>query len=289
MFIRHILSFLPSHCKCLVLRYSTRALDTEMENLRYMKNSLWGLGEERFKTGTTHVNCYEYLRDPGQTSGHAVENNSILVDWNEIDGIVRDFGTPEFADQASGAIYRYANIEEDKCSQCLRIADEVSTFPVQALSHCLACMASWPSEVQQSLTVRDMVGQIDKTCQERLTEGLIDSAEDQLRMAFMWEALPFHSKCEFPATVLRNLAPQIPEESSISLLVSFLLLASYVQPRTLTDIKVQNIEKTILSATASMAQTELISSYSGLKYLNCGQESLLIKTYLEKHFGLRLA
>ena len=34
MFIRHILSFLPSHCKCLVLRYSTRALDTEMENLR---------------------------------------------------------------------------------------------------------------------------------------------------------------------------------------------------------------------------------------------------------------
>merc|ERR1711874_842323 len=108
-------------------------------------------------------------------------------------------------------------------------------------------------------------------------------------MAFMWESLPFHSNCKFPATILRSLSYKIPEECSISLLVSFLLLASFVQPRTLTDIKIQNIEKFILSSTASLAQTELISSYSGLKYLNCGQESQLIKTYLEKHFGLRLA
>ena len=52
----------------------------------------------------------------------------LIEDWNDIHGVAKDFGTPEFADHMSGHIFMQGTPIEDKCSKCVRIGDLFHLF-----------------------------------------------------------------------------------------------------------------------------------------------------------------
>lgn len=264
---------------------SSTSSTLELENLRYLARALWALGEERSITGKTNGNIYRHFREEKQ-GNQTITPTHNLADWTQIDGIIRDFGIPEMADHISGAFYRFANIEEDRCSQCIRIADSVKNFSIDELKYCLNTMAWWSSEVQNSSSVRDVIKNLDLTCIDRLA-SLHFSLEDQLRMGFQWETLWFQSNCQFPHAVLCSMSPFVAK-SSLPVLISFLLLSAFVKPTSPLDIDMRDVEQKLVSSGAFLGQSELLAAYMGAKHLNQGQEPTTLKLYLEQHFGLRL-
>jgi len=270
--------------------FSSHAHNTELENLRYLSRALWALGEERSITGKTMTNLYRHFREEQQVK-LSVAPTQNLEDWTQIDQIIREFGIPEMADHISGAFYRFANIEEDRCSQCIRIADSVSKFSIDELKHCLNTMAWWSSEVENSSSVRDIVKQLDLTCIDRLA-SLHFSLEDQLRVGFQWETLWFSCSCSFPSHMLVSLSSTLSTvpQPQLPVLVSFLLLAAFTKPQSNLHLDTEALEDKLLVGEHELvpAQAELVAAYMGLKQLNQGEHPTKLKRHLEQNFGLRL-
>lgn len=78
--------------------------------------SLYKLGEMRQLSGETLTNAYHHFREVkgGRHYFHEEPPPSERVaEFLEISGMIAEYGTPEMADQMSGAIYMHASLTED--------------------------------------------------------------------------------------------------------------------------------------------------------------------------------
>ena len=91
-----------------------------------------------------------------------------MKDFLEIHEVSLNYGRPETADQMSGSMYLHAGVEEDKCSQCLRLADQIHALSINDLSICLSKINWWSSEAGYSLALREILEKLDNACVDRL-------------------------------------------------------------------------------------------------------------------------
>merc|ERR1719342_1694026 len=202
-----------------------------------------------------------------------------MKDFLEVHDATLNFGSPEICDQMSGAIYLHANISEDKCSQCLRLAAEViPRHSINQLLSCLTQMNWWGSEASHSLALSEIVKSVDNTCVDRLNSQHF-SLSDQLRLAYQWQSLIFTPKAEpkFPKSMIESFPTNTILQCSLPLLVSWLLLVSSIKPNNLKLKKsssmsqlASDIDQHIESGCTMMmlSETELVACYQGLQILS---------------------
>lgn len=263
----------------------------QLETLRHTSRSLFRLGTMRLAADKTATNTYLHFTDPTVVS-ETMLGEEKLVDFKEIHSVVLNYGRPEVADQMSGAIYMHANMEEDKCSQCLRLADDARNYSINQLQFCLSSMSWWSSEAKDSLILTDLVHSLDITCIDRLN-SLHFSLEDQMRLAYKWRCLLFAPPAKFPLEMLSAMSPFVLQ-SSLPVLVSFLLLLS-TEPleEDKTDL-MKNLTGTevahkLTPAISLLAEAELLACFLGIRRLGGeGEEIEVIGKYLESKFGYRL-
>ena len=141
--------------------------------LKTTSKSLYKLGYQRYAADKASSNLYEHFGEPTavkkcvETDGSA-ENWKTLKDFLEIHEVTLNYGRPETADQMSGSMYLHAGVEEDKCSQCLRLADQIHAFSINDLSICLSKINWWSSEAGYSLALREILDKLDNACVDRL-------------------------------------------------------------------------------------------------------------------------
>ena len=141
--------------------------------LKTTSKSLYKLGFMRYAADKASSNLYEHFGEPtavkklAETNSSA-ENWKVLKDFLEIHEVTLNYGRPETADQMSGSMYLHAGVEEDKCSQCLRLADQIHAFSINDLSICLSKINWWSSEAGYSLALREILDKLDNACVDRL-------------------------------------------------------------------------------------------------------------------------
>ena len=118
----------------------------------------------------TADNVYHHFAEPTELINVKQEKyQERLADFYEIDEATLNFGSPETCDQMSGAIYLHANIAEDKCSQCLRLAaDKIPHMSIHELLICLTRINYWSSQAEHSLALKEITKSLDNTCMDRL-------------------------------------------------------------------------------------------------------------------------
>ena len=141
--------------------------------LKTISKSLHKLGYMRFAADKASSNLYEHFDEPtvvkiANTEIAETESCQTLKDFLEIHDVTLNYGRPETADQMSGSMYLHAGVEEDKCSMCLRLADQLHTLSINDLSVCLAKINWWSSEAGYSLALREILDKLDNTCVDRL-------------------------------------------------------------------------------------------------------------------------
>ena len=271
---------------CLVLRSRTllgcqkvsmniKNSDSSARNysFRNTASSLYDIGLKRFEANKTSENLYQHFAEP--TVLHDVKNQchqDQMKDFLEIHDATLNFGSPETCDQMSGAIYLHANISEDKCSQCLRLASEViPRYSINQLLSCLLLMNWWSSEAGHSLALSEIVKSLDTTCVDRLNSQHF-SLSDQLRLAYQWQSLIFTPKAEpkFPKSMIESFPTDTILQCSLPLLVSWLLLVSSTKPNNLklsssVSQLASDIDQHIESGCTMMmiSETELVACYQG--------------------------
>merc|ERR1740131_742791 len=140
-----------------------------------------------------------------------------MKEFLDIHDVTLSYGRPETADQMSGSMYLHAGVEEDKCSQCLRISDQIHSFSINDLSICLSKINWWSSEAGQSLALREILEKLDAACVDRL-HSLHFPLKDQLRLCYQWQSLMFTFSPHFPRLMLSSMVPPSTSVPSISLL-----------------------------------------------------------------------
>ena len=110
MFLRRQLSFLNKVVNIRLFHDGSQAENT----LKTVSSALFTVGKERFEAEKTSENVYQHFMEPTLPLNHS---DSDLEDFKEIHSVILNFGSPEMADQMSGAIYMHASMSEDKCSQ----------------------------------------------------------------------------------------------------------------------------------------------------------------------------
>jgi len=241
----------------------------------------------RFASEKTATNVYEHFAEPTIFSfGEEKEISEKLKDFEEIHSVTVNFGSPEVADQMSGSIYMHASMEEDKCSQCLRLAEGIQNYSIRDLSMCLTLMGWWSSQAGNSLALRDLVTGLDQACIDRLA-SIHFSMQDKLRLGYQWQCLMFTHKAQFPIEMLHSMCPSV-SQSSLPVLVSFLLILSSVDlgDKEFTVIGQEMVEK-LEPALPFLSESELVAIYAGLRRLGAGQEEL-VRRVLQTKYGYRL-
>ena len=141
--------------------------------LKTISKSLHKLGYLRFADDKASSNLYEHFDEPtvvkiATTEGAETESCQTLKDFLEIHEVTLNYGRPETADQMSGSMYLHAGVEEDKCSMCLRLADQLHTLSINDISVCLSKINWWSSEAGYSLALREILDKLDSACVDRL-------------------------------------------------------------------------------------------------------------------------
>ena len=138
--------------------------------LKTTSKSLYKLGYLRLASDKTSSNLYEHFAEPTEELNNYVSEDCCLAmkEFLDIHDLTLSYGRPETADQMSGSMYLHAGVEEDKCSQCLRISDQIHSFSINDLSICLSKINWWSSEAGQSLALREILEKLDAACVDRL-------------------------------------------------------------------------------------------------------------------------
>jgi len=267
-------------------------------SFRNTASSLYDIGLKRFEANKTSENIYQHFAEP--TVLHDVKkqcHQDQMKDFLEIHDATLNFGSPETCDQMSGAIYLHANISEDKCSQCLRLASEViPRYSINQLLSCLMIMNWWGSEAGHSLALSEIVKSLDTTCVDRLKSQHF-SLSDQLRLAYQWQSLIFTPKAEpkFPKSMIESFPTDTILQCSLPLLVSWLLLVSSTKPNNLKlkesssmSQLASDIDQHIESGCTMMmiSETELVACYQGLQILS-PESAVGVSRILTNKFGYR--
>jgi len=279
---------------CLVMRrYNVirtihfNAKDERTNAVRNVSKSLYIVGKQRFETEKTATNVYEHFKEPTINLSDKINSSDRLKDFEDIHSVTVNFGSPEMSDQMSGSIYMHANMTEDKCSQCLRLAEDIPSYSITDLAMCLTYMTWWSSEASHSLALREVVSKLDVACVDRLA-SLHFSLQDQLRLAFQWQCLMFKHKAEFPEKMILELSSYVTQ-SSMPVLISFLLLLSSTEldSKTLPALHGQDAASKLQGALPLLSEGELLACYAGLRVLGGGLEGGVRET-LHRKYGYRL-
>ena len=144
--------------------------DVKKVFLKTTAKSLYKLGYLRLAADKTSSNLYEHFAEPTEELNNYVSEESCkaMKEFLDIHDVTLSYGRPETADQMSGSMYLHAGVEEDKSSQCLRIADQIHSFSINDLSICLSKINWWSSEAGYSLALREIVEKLDAACVDRL-------------------------------------------------------------------------------------------------------------------------
>jgi len=272
-------------CLCPVIRNLHRGSEDGSTTLRNVSKSLFNVGKVRLENQKTSTNVYEHFADPTVVLENRKQSEK-LKDFEEIHAVTVNFGSPEMADQMSGAIYMHASMVEDKCSQCLRLSEDIPTYSITDLTTCLTSMGWWSSQASHSLALREVVTKLDLTCVDRLA-SLHFSLQDQLRLAYQWQSLLFQHKAQFPKELLQTMSVSVLQ-SSLPVLVSFLLILSSVElkEKNLVRVSGKEVSDKLESALPFLTEAELTACYSGLRRMGEGEEG--VRVWLHSKFGYRL-
>jgi len=279
------------------LHLDSDVLDDKQTLLKNTANSLYKVGYLRLASDKTSENVYQHFAEPTNTLNLNIDNyKESLKDFLEIHDVTLNFGSPETADQMSGAIYLHASISEDKCSQCLRLASEV--VPGLSINELLLCLSSvnwWSSQTGHSLALKELITALDNICIDRLKSSHF-LLKDQLRLAYQWQSVMFSPsyKSRFTSIMLKSFPTSTILQSSLPLLVSWLLLLSSTErfstignssdlARQISNILNSGITLKMLS------EPELVSCYLGLRSLTSDPEVCnSVVSVLQSQFGYRI-
>merc|ERR1712241_811274 len=237
----------------------------------------------RFAADKASSNLYEHFDEPtvvkiANTEIAETESCQTLRDFLEIHDVTLNYGRPETADQMSGSMYLHAGVEEDKCSMCLRLADQLHTLSINDLSVCLAKINWWSSEAGYSLALREILDKLDSACVDRL-HSLHFPLKDQLRFCYQWQSLMLEYKAKFPSRMLCSMVPtktstpqlSIQSPLAIPIIVSWLLRASsdQLQLEDPSGLATMLAEKLTVGL-GILGEPELLACHSGLQSLAPG-------------------
>ena len=282
------------------LHMQSAILEDKRTIAKITATSLHKIGHLRLADNKTPVNVYEHFAEPTKPLNANVKTEKYrtsLKDFLDIHDEVLNFGIPETSDLMSGAKNLSATGHEDKCSQCRRLArDVVPRLSINEMLVCLSKMNWWGSEAGQSLALMDIVRALDRVCVDRLQSQHF-SLGDQLRLVYQWQSLLFldNYPASFPAQMLSSLPGPALLQSSLPLLVSWLLLFSSTDPvpgdRNDNEVLADKINTTLKSGgelgLRLLAECELVSCYLGLRTLAPGSEER-IACFLKSQFGYRI-
>ena len=222
-----------------------------------------------------------------------VQKNSLIKDWNEINEIAKNFGSPELSDLTSGNIYNRASIYEDKCSQAYRIADLIPYFNSDEIIYCLEQSYNWPSKsVQESDTLTDILKSIDKTCYNNIRQSKTLNEQTLIRTAYLicLNLLKLKEPILYLPYFIEHYCNSI---SSVKLHdnnpIVFLLLAAF-NNRPVSDINfVKELSNYASNNFESLSAVELAVSYSGLIAISEDKNSMVdFKNRIAAKYGFRL-
>jgi len=265
---------------------SSQSRQGKSKILKNISQSLFLVGQHKYDIEKTATNVYEHFNDP--TSLLETNKSENIKDFCQMSEVIINFGSPEMADQMSGSIYMHASLEEDNCSKCLKLCDQIPTFCLNDLKICVSLMNWWSTEAIHSLAVKEMVKTIDVTCVDRLS-SLHFSLQDQMRMSFQWQSLMFSHSSKFTVEFIKSSSSFIPQ-SSLPVIVSYLFILSLVEEERLVNVDLgggREIANKIVSVLPLLTEPELIASYSGLKALGDQMEDG-VKDFLISKYGYKL-
>jgi len=290
--------FVCGWCQNISINFKNSDVTTTRKySIRNTASSLYDIGLKRFEGNKTSENIYQHFAEPTVLLDAKKKfQQDEMKDFIEIHESTINFGSPETCDQMSGAIYLHANISEDKCSQCLRLASElVPKYSINQLLVCLMKMNWWSSEASHSLALNEVVKAVDHTCVDRLNSQHF-LLSDQLRIAYQWQSLIFSPKVQpkYPQSMIESFPTDTILQSSLPLLVSWLLLVSSMKPQNLKLIQgetglAMDIANSFESSGTMrmMSEAELVACYQGLQTL-CPESSIGVSRFLTQKFGYRL-
>merc|ERR1719323_24716 len=276
--------------RCHSMVQSENNAEDKQAVLKNIAKSLYKIGHlSRLADMKTSENVYHHFAEPTEIINIEPEKyKDKLKDFLEIDEATQNFGSPEICDQMSGAIYLHANIAEDKCSQSLRLAsDVIPEMSVHELMICLARINYWSSQTSKSLALKEVTKSLDDACTDRLNSQFF-ILRDQLRMAYQWQSLMFQHNPRFTSEMLGSVTSSSLLQSSLPVLVSWLLLVSSLntpleQDRSsLAESVSEQLRMT--GSLSLMSESEIVSCYRGLKALKPGVEVKLGEV-LQNNFG----
>jgi len=258
------------------------------EVLRTTAKSLYKIGHMRLADMKTATNVYEHFSEPTVLqlpSQEEQESSEPFKDFLEIHEVSLNFGSPETADQMSGAMYM-RSIAEDKCSQCLRLGSAVAGFTLCELTHCLTLMNWWSSQASQSASLLGLTSQLEAACSSHLSlshPAPAPALTTLLRLAFLWRSLQFQYDENFTRQLVTSQAAAMPQ-SPLPVLVSCLLLLSSL-PAPAPALPGPALAARLQPGLSLLTQPELVACYAGLKELGVGAG--LAAHLLSKH-GYRI-
>lgn len=254
--------------------------------------ALYKMGEQRRLAGEIGTNPYSHFQPVGEDGSRSTPPATAserVTEFLEISAMIADYGSPEMADQMSGAIYMHASLTEDRCSQCLRLAESsVPGYSLADVTTCLQAMTWWPAEACRSLSVRELVRSLDKVCLELLHHSQHFTTQGQVRVCYLWQSLLCQPPVRFPGAALADIYAYILHRSVPSVVSYLLLLSSLSEVDQMAGTGAELASK-IIPHLKELGETELMAAYMGLARLEMNSGREVIRTLLEQRYGYRLA
>lgn len=146
----------------------------------------------------------------------------VIADWNDIDGTVRHFGSPELADHLSGHIFMQGTPVEDKSAKCVRLGDLLHRFSDRQFVHCVQCVLRWqPDYIADSGILQELLIKMDGEAAHRRSQL---QCHDNLKVVFAFARL-FTPATKSPSMTIEAWKVSIAEEAIQRVILFLLLLA----------------------------------------------------------------
>lgn len=260
------------------------------------QDHLWNLSEELLRSATESSSdkkkmykCFQIqeVKELKVPKMCREEKRELIRDWNDIHGVSRDFGSPEFADHMSGHIFMQGTPVEDKSSKCVRIGDQLDLFDHDELHQCIQCTLSWKDSLKDSAILQGLIKSIDSQCEKRLFQ--VPEAQCLSLIFTIAQLKPFQSLTS-PLTLWQSLRSQgqtfFKSEEAI---VVFLFLTSLCSNEIAPTLQLSKaLEERLVSNFDLLSQAELAICHSGLEVLSGGEKKNVLSTLITSRFGFRL-
>jgi len=217
---------------------------------------------------------------------------SLLKDFSDIHETTVQYGSPELADQLSGAMYMHAQSVEDKSSIALRVSDELYNLDNEQIQACLEHSCQWPIDtVFQSWTLQKIVQSLDSVCHQRSLQETWNSNDQLFRAVYLMSLNLLKVK---EAKFLHYFVFRTNTEKCLKThdaLVFYLLISAFNNlSSNLSDTQLENLINRVESHFDTFEAVELAVSYAGLSALTEKQPISLtkLKKRIESRFGFRL-